>query len=283
MPQASTIERPQRWDRPFGPHMTAADVDRVLALPVLRDIDQGKFPKNQPLPDIIRNDGRLRRFRSGDIIVRNGDYGNSVFVIMEGTVRVAVEDGQDRSLGRRAKPGKPSVLRSLGQLWRNARMPEVRDIATYQAAQGVGLRGEAENAQTFLKDVDAFVASNKTVQLGPGQTFGEIAALSRTPRTATVIAESELELIELRWQGLRDIRRRDTTFRELIDRLYRERSLATHLAESPLFSHLDDVTLGVIAERTLFETHGTFDWWSSFKRIEARDSGRLYLTSTLLR
>lgn len=267
------MERPQRWDRPFAPDMTPADVVRVLALPVLRDIDQGKFPKHQALWDIIKNDARLERFRRGDIIMRNGDYGNSVFVIMDGTVLVAVEDGQERRGGRRAGPGQPSFLRSLSQLWRNARMPEVRDIAAYQAAQGVGLRGEAANARTFIKDVDAFVATNKTVQLGPGQTFGEIAALSRTPRTATVIAESDVELVEIRWQGLRDIRSRDATFRDLIDRLYRERSLATHLAESPLFSHLDDETLGVIAERTLFETHGAFDWWSSYKKIEERDSG----------
>ena len=32
--------------------------------------------------------------------------------------------------------------------------------------------------------------------------FGEIAALTRSPRTSTVFADAEAELLELRWQGL---------------------------------------------------------------------------------
>ena len=30
---AAAISRPQRWDVPFGPDMTEADVDRVLGIP----------------------------------------------------------------------------------------------------------------------------------------------------------------------------------------------------------------------------------------------------------
>ena len=47
---------------------------------------------------------------------------------------------------------------------------------------------------------------NRTARLGPGELFGEIAAIARTPRTATVIAEEPATLLELRWQGLREIR-----------------------------------------------------------------------------
>lgn len=273
MTEAITIDRPQRWDRPFGPEMSDADVDRLLALQVFQNIDQAAFPESQPLREIIRNDARIVRYNRGDIVVRNGDYGNSVFVITKGEACVVFDDIQDRPLDRRATRYKRSFFAALGQLWRNASMPEVRDVATYQAGAEVGLRGESTEARTCLKDVDSFFASHKTLTLTEGQTFGEIAALSRTPRMATIIAESDLELVEMRWQGLRDIRRRDKKFREMIDRLYRERSLSTHLGESPLFSHLDEAALEAIAAKTLFETYGEFEWWSSFKKAASQDSG----------
>ena len=104
----------------------------------------------------------------------------------------------------------------------------------------------------------------ETFPIRAGELVGEIAALSRTPRTATVFAVEESELLEIRWQGLRDIRKRDVGFREHIDTLYRERSLATHLAESPIFRHLSKASLDEIAKETIFETHGDFDWFSTY-------------------
>ena len=65
--------------------------------------------------------------------------------------------------------------------------------------------------------------------LTSGEFFGEISALGRTPRATTVIADSNVEILELRWQGLRDIRRYDNSIKEHIDSLYRERSLNIHL------------------------------------------------------
>ncbi len=273
MTEAIAISRPQRWGTPFGPEMTDADVDRLLTLPVFQNIDQSAFPESQPLREIVKNDARIVRFKRGDIVVRNGDYGNSVFVIIEGKACVVFDDIKDRGLGRRATRYKRSFFNALSQLWRNASMPEVRDVATYQAGAGVGLRGESTEARTCLKDVDSFMASHKTLTLSESQTFGEIAALSRTPRMATIIAESDLELVEMRWQGLRDIRRRDKKFREMIDRLYRERNLSNHLAESPLLSHLDEAALEAVAAMTSFETYGEFEWSSSFKKVVSEDSG----------
>ena len=128
MTKALAINRPQRWDEPFDPNMSEADVDRVLALDVFQNIDAPSFPKNQALRDIIKYDARLQRYQRGDIVVRSGDYGNSVFVIIKGTVSVLLEDLQDSSLGPRVGRDKRSFLGVLGQLWNNARMPEVRDV-----------------------------------------------------------------------------------------------------------------------------------------------------------
>ena len=55
--------------------------------------------------------------------------------------------------------------------------------------------------------------------------FGELAAMGRTSRTSTVISETDAVLLELRWQGFRDIRLRNVEYREHTDRLYLERGL----------------------------------------------------------
>jgi hypothetical protein len=39
------IQRPRRWDKPFSPDMSDADVDWVLTLKPFSDMDDSKFPK----------------------------------------------------------------------------------------------------------------------------------------------------------------------------------------------------------------------------------------------
>jgi Fe-S-cluster-containing dehydrogenase component/CRP-like cAMP-binding protein len=271
MAETLAIDRPQRWDQPFDPDMTDADVDSVLALELFHNIEASQFPKNLSLRDIIRNDVRIQPYRRGDIVVREGDYGNSVFVIVKGTVR-AVRGVEDRALGHHVARHRHSFTKALGQLWKNARVPEARNVATYQGGANLSIRDESSSARIFFKDVDSFIAAHNTFPMTEGQVFGEIAALSRSPRTATVFADADLELVELRWQGLRDIRQYDRAFREYIDRRYGQRRWAEDLAETPLFAHLDEKTLEIIASRTLFETHGTFEWWSSYKKVTSRGS-----------
>ncbi len=85
------IQRPQRWDNPFNPEMSDADVDRTLAVGPLSRVDPGEFPASASLRDIVRNDSRLSRYRGGDLVIRAGDYSNSAFVVLAGKVRVVVE------------------------------------------------------------------------------------------------------------------------------------------------------------------------------------------------
>ena len=62
--------------------MTDAVVERLLARPEIAAIQASKFPPQTPLREIFRNDTRIVRFKPGDLIVREGDYGNSAFLVL---------------------------------------------------------------------------------------------------------------------------------------------------------------------------------------------------------
>ncbi|MBT7520664.1 MAG: hypothetical protein HN646_00145, partial [Nitrospina sp.] len=76
----TTQSRPQRWDEPFGADMTDADVERLLSIPEIKAIEAEKFPSRISLAGILRNDSRIVRYKVGDIVIREGDYGNSAFL-----------------------------------------------------------------------------------------------------------------------------------------------------------------------------------------------------------
>lgn len=265
-----SIHRPQRWDEPFSDAMSDADVDWLLTKPPLSRIDSSKFPSATPLRGILENDTRIIRSQPGDIIVREGDYGHSAFLILGGKVRVIVGQLDEEILGRQ-QTRKKTLLQALRQAWANSRLSEVRDTARYGKASGTDQRGQGSEVRVFLQDAPAIFARQETVLLEEGTFFGEIAALGRTPRTATVIADGECALLEIRWQGLRDIRRWADEVKAYIDQLYRERSLKVHLKATPVFSHLSEEELSVIAQHTSFESFGSFDWHGSYMQLENLD------------
>ena len=249
--------------------MTDADVERVLGRKPFIDIDESKFSKATPLRDIIRNDCRIVRFDDGDIIVRAGDYGSSLFFIMDGSVRVILDSLPADSLGRQ-EPRRKTFVQSVAQLWTNSRTTERRDVSRYASAR-MNVHGEGDRARVFLQDVPAILAAHESVQLRSGEIFGELAAMARVPRTATVISEGDCELLELRWQGFRDIRRHADALREHVDRLYRERSLIHHLQSTSIFSGLTSEQLEDVANQTSFEMYGDFDWHTAYSRIAEKD------------
>jgi Fe-S-cluster-containing dehydrogenase component/CRP-like cAMP-binding protein len=273
----ATLNRPQRWDQPFGPDMSDEDVAMLLARPELAAIDQSKFPANTPLAGILKNDTRIMRYHPGDLIVREGDYGNSAFLILDGALRVVLAPGLPSDMLGRQGSVKKGFFEALGQLWKNPWLPELRDTRRYSDR---GLRADGQDgaqARTFLQDVPAILNSNKTAKLVAGQIFGELAALGRVPRTATIFAETDSVCLEIRWQGLRELRRYDENWRRRIDESYRKNALMTHLEEVPLFKGLDQATLQQVADFTLFETYGSFDWHTGYKRL--REQGKLTAAS----
>ena len=268
MPQVEVaVTRPQRWDVPFGDAMTEAGVDELLKIEPFRSIDASRFPPALPLRGILKNDARVSSYEDGDIVVREGDYGNSAFLVLQGQVSVVLEGLDPAALGRPARERR-GALKSLFRLWRNPPLPEVRHQFSPDGNSVTSdRRPVADLAQTrvFLQDVPRILEGARSVELQAGEIFGELAALTRSPRSATVLANGEALLLEIRWQGLRDIMRRTDALREHIEQLYRQNSLRVHLRETPLLAQLGAQHLEAVAEATLFETHGNFEWHATFE------------------
>ena len=251
------MQRPQRWDVPFDPEMTGRHVDRILGVPPFCNIDPTLFPDRCSLRDILLNDCKLLRCSQGDIVIREGDYGSSAFLILQGAVRVFLE-ALPGSLTGRGTSRQKSWWATVAQLWRSSPYRERRDYA--QQLTGLATREGEDGPHVFLQDFPGVVQANRNLILEEGELFGEVAALSRTPRTATVVADQPTEILEIRWQGLRELMRRTPDLRDHVNRLYRQNSLESHLRETRWLSHLSPDLIKVIADATAFESYGEFEW-----------------------
>ena len=278
------VARPQRWDQPFGDGLREVDVDHLLEVEPFCRIDPTAFPPTLPLRDLLRNDARLMLCNPGDLVVREGDYGHSAFIILRGRVRVMVA-GLAGELLAPAPPEPRSWLATITDVWRRPRLPEVRDSAgvtpgDLRLRSGPG--GNGALPRVFVQDVPRLLEGAESVVLEAGEMFGELAALTRSQRTATVIAEDDAVLLEIRWQGLRDLMRRTDALRLHVERLYRENSLRVHLRETPLLAELTPQQLERVAEATVFETHGDFDWQSGYQAAVERRPGDAIVDEPLI-
>lgn len=292
MAQSQSIDKPKRWDLPFSrdlPNalerhdMSEEDVERLLSLEPFSRMDRESFPKNLPLRDLLKNDTRIRHYRDGDVIVRQGDYGNSAFLILDGSVQIILE-GLDQALVRRSDRQRKSWIRSIAKLITNPRSPEVRDTRRYPQMQKKQELPIQEGERVFVQDVTNVLSvfpdvakKTKNVVMHEGQLFGELAALGRIPRAATVLATSHrgATVLEIRWQGLRDLRKYDDALREHTDKLFRNFGLASTLSASPLLAHLDEEDMQKVTQSAQFATYGSFDWYGTFQELRRKEADPL--------
>jgi Fe-S-cluster-containing dehydrogenase component/CRP-like cAMP-binding protein len=264
---APGLNRPRRWDVPFSSDMSALDVNRLLKLPPFKDMDPDGFPRSAQLHDILKNDVRLRQFKPGEIIVREGDYGNSAFMVLAGAAKVVLSPGLPPRMVGRSEPKRRGLFRAIAQLWSNPDEDEVAKKAEDGAARARS-SGKDTEPGIVLQDVPRVLSGQRTATITSGDVFGEIAALSRMPRTATILADAQgAEMLEIRWQGLRDLMRYDPQVRKFIDGIYRERALSTYLEELPFMKFLGPEAKKRLMEATQFETYGEYDWSGEYKQL----------------
>ncbi|MEP3479074.1 MAG: cyclic nucleotide-binding domain-containing protein [Fuerstiella sp.] len=274
------ISRPERWSIPFSDGMTDDDVQRLMSLPLFSQMDQAKFSSKIPLHGILKNDARVLNCTQGEIIVREGDWGNSAFFLLSGAVRVEIERGRDpmplEMLGRTSVK-KKTFFESLKQLWAGSKQTEARDLAAYSSS---AKKGDGAETRVFLQDFPQVLNRYKTTTIEAVEFFGEQSALGRIERTATVFADGDCELLEIRWQGIRDLMHRVSWLKKRVNDRFRAYGLRSFLRTSPYFEHLvaDDQASSEDAQRieklsdlvlkkSEFKSYGSYDTVDRFRKL----------------
>ncbi|MCH8922997.1 MAG: cyclic nucleotide-binding domain-containing protein [Planctomycetes bacterium] len=256
--------------------MTEVELDALVEFEAFNILDE-QFRRSPAFRSVLANHTRLIDYLEGDIIVREGDWGSTAYFVVSGTVVVARGEGLTEEILGRREGRRKGLLAALLQRWTNHRTAEYRDAAKYRQLDGVALRGESRDARIYLQDVPAVLERcSLKVELGPGQLFGEIAALGRTARTATLFARSDCQLLEIRWQGLRTLLRKDSEFRAAVDKQFRENALRSFLLGSPIFQHLEDdeSAMEELLAGTQLETYGEYDKVGIYKEMATEAAAR---------
>lgn len=263
--------KPDRWDDPLDPNMTDADIVGLMAVEPFASMDEKAFPSSMPLREILKADTAIRKYSPGEIVVRLGDYGTSAYLVLAGEVGVVLKPQLDpRLLGRAATGKKKGFVSRLAQLWSNNPEPEGWDEKSLRVSDDFQNSVNVDYNSVFLQDFPKVISMVETATIREGQMFGEISALSRMPRTATVVASAEgTRLLEFSWQGLRDLMKYDAALKAQIDSNYRKYSLSSFLAKIPLLSHLEvnGPEFGSLCNEAQLLTFGDYGWSGEYKKL----------------
>ena len=215
-------------------------IDQLLEyLPALKEI-----PRAQ-LENWGKGAAVQHRFRKGEIVCREGEFGSTAYYIVSGTVDIFI----DNPLAHlRNRPATGFFGRSVARM------------KSFLASDDEDRRAEAHQRQFIGIDADVDLPVHRPLaQLGPGDLFGEMTCRTYQPRSATVQTREPCVMVEMlrvildMLVGNRqpsDLTKettkvkmptfKGTSFKAELDKKYRERSLSNHLRSVPLFASLSE-------------------------------------------
>ena len=172
----------------------------------------------------------LRKYKKGDLICREGEYGSTAYYILKGKVEIYIA-----TQIAHIKTQKSEQKYSLG-------------IGRWFRRFSSLLKGEKDDPRETdrrrrMIPIDGPVdldLEHPVAQMGPGDLFGEMTCLSFYPRSATVRATEDCEMLEMLRNILSLLQKRSKVFKEKLDSGYRQRAVRTHLRSLTIFEDLSD-------------------------------------------
>jgi WD40 repeat protein/CRP-like cAMP-binding protein len=260
MPEAELVSHPSDIE------LTAEQYAKIgLFANLQRKVSIDKFPGAL----------KLRRFRKGEVLFRQGEQGWTAFYILTSEDVLAVGQSQIQSLVAEADASVPEVQSQPGTLQPQeiaalrkrldqiatpgAKAQKLRAVATVHLAiakPAAKKRGGLFGAFRSRKDGAVKTKEGESVYIpvdGPvslsydsmkddlneGEMFGEMSCLYRSPRSATVVAKRDCYMLEL-LRNILDQVQKDPAYKAKADEIYKQRVLRLHLRNLSIFHDLTD-------------------------------------------
>jgi CRP-like cAMP-binding protein/Fe-S-cluster-containing hydrogenase component 2 len=224
-------------------------IDQLIDyLPALKEL-----PRAQ-LENWAKGAAVLHRYRKGEIVCEEGEFGSTAYYIVSGTVDIFINNPLAHL---RTRP----VTGFFGRGFKRMKSFLTNDLEDNRA--------EAHQRKFIGIDADIDLPLQRPLaQLGAGDLFGEMTCRTYQPRSATVQTREPCVMVEMlrvildMLVGNRqpsDITKattkvkmptfKGTSFKTELDKKYRERSLSSHLRSVPLFATLSDEFLEHLRQR----------------------------------
>ena len=212
---ALTFKKPvqSEWHRELVAHPGCFDVtaDELKQHDLFKAIPYKWLQWNQA--SIVR-----KQLRQGDVLCHTGEYGSTAFILNSGEFGVYVPGSKSKS--SETSPLTSSKPGFLVQLTRS-------------------IRGRASSKPVVKPKYRAPVGQPNFTMTPDDLITGEMTCLNFQPRSATIVAQTDCEIFEIRRNVLFMLQRNEGS-REALDKRYRERSLENQINSIDLFSELSE-------------------------------------------
>lgn len=171
---------------------------------------------------------RKRKYKAGELICKEGEYGSTAFYILDGKAEVYLSS----PMAHVNTKGQNNLFRKLKSVLE----------PTKQSAK--------EERKGFIP-IDGPVNlsyDSRIANLEPGDLFGEMTCMNYYPRSATVRAKTDCTMLEM-LRNVLDIMRRNRDFRARVEQNYRKRALESHLRGIPIFSSVTPEFISYLRDR----------------------------------
>jgi CRP-like cAMP-binding protein len=215
-------------------------IDQLIEyLPALKEVARAQ------LENWAKGAAVLHRFRKGEIVCEEGEFGSTAYYIVSGTVDIFINNPLAHL---RTRPDSGFFGRSFARM------------KSFLADDTEDRRAEAGQRRFIGIDANVDLPMHRPLaQLGPGDLFGEMTCRTFQPRSATVQAREPCVMVEMlrvildMLVGNRQVSEaskatskvkmptfKGTSFKAELENKYRERSLNNHLRSVPLFATLNE-------------------------------------------